>query len=260
MKKYLLLLMAASSLIIYSCGSGKKKAPDTISPKPSEISKLKPEDYYKKQIQYATFSGKMNVEYKDNKQEQKIAVNVKMNKGKDFWANAAALGGIVPVGRAYATPDSLKAIVNLNNTAYAMQYKDGVAMLKTELEFSSLQNMFIGNALLENAPIKSAKEENGEVFINLAKDGYTLDIIYDKTTAQIKRQVIENKQENFKATIDYSNYKPLTDRQPFAYYRQIEIINKQEKINVIMDYSKAELNIPVAISFAIPASMKIQKL
>lgn len=258
MRNYVIFIIAVLSIITYSCGSGKKKSPVDGDPKPPEISKIKPEEYYKKNIQYSTFSGKMNVTYKDAKQEQKIVVNVKMNKNKDFWANASALGGIVSVGRAYATLDSLKAIVNLNNTAYQMSYRDGVAMLKTDIEFASLQNLFIGNALLEGAPIKAAKEENNEIIINIHKDDYTLDITYDKTTAQIKKQIIENKKEQFKATILFNNYKPLPDRQPFSYDRNIEIWNKNEKILVTMEYTKAEINIPVSITFNIPANMKIQ--
>ncbi len=247
----------ACSVLLASCGGSKKAAVPDELPKPVISNKL--EDYYKKNIQYNTFSAKANVDYKDAKQSQSIIVLAKMNKAKDLWLSASALGGIVNVGKGYATPDSLKAVVNLTNSAYALSYKDGIAMIKTDIDFISLQNMFIGNALIENGKIQEAKEENGQVVLLTTKDDYNLTIYYDKANAQIKKQVIENKKANFIATMLFNNYKPLADKQPFSHNRSIAIIRNGEQINVEIEFSKVEINIPLSISFNIPTNYKLNQ-
>lgn len=246
-------------LNITSCKSNKKIANTTnTSSTPIKTNKL--EDFYKHQLDYHSFNGKMNLAFDDGKMDQKASANIKMNKGKDVWLMASALGGMIEVARGYATPDSLLGMVGLTKTAYKMSFADGIKKLGVDVGFESLQNLFIGNPLISNAKIQKSREENGKVILQFLQDGYELEIFYNKANGNMEKQLLSNKANNFNCEIIYENYQGLADKQPFSYNRTITIHDNGKKILTKIDFSKAEINTPAIINFRIPDNYKTGKL
>lgn len=248
------------SLLFASCGGSKKITGDKTTDTKIEIPAIKIEDYYKQGVNYNTFTGKAAMQYQNAKQSQKLGANIKMNKAKNIWTNINAMGGIVEVARAFITPDSLMAMLPLNRDAYALSYKDGLALIQAELDFATLQNLFIGNPLIEGAKDVKVEEQDGNIIVSLKQNGYNLFITYDKVTQLIKQQHITNTEKKFSCLILQQNYKPLADKQPFSFTRKIEINNNGEQMTMDMDFSKAEINIPADINFRIPESYTIKQI
>lgn len=259
-KKHIYILSAALLLLnITSCKTNQKLANNnTTATTPIKANKL--EDYYKHQLAYNSFNGKMSLSYDDGKMDQKAGANIKMNKGKDVWLMASAVGGMIEVARGYATPDSLLGMVGLTKTAYKMSFDEGIKKLGVAVGFESLQNLFIGNPLLSNATIQKSREAGNEVILNFTQDGYELDVHYDKATGHMTKQFLHNQSKNFKCEIIYENYQPLADKQPFSYNRTITIQDNGKKILTKIDFSKAEINTPAIINFRIPENYKVGKL
>lgn len=220
--------------------------------------KIPAEDYYKNAVAFKTFNGKASMSYSDKKQNQKLNTTLKMNDQKDIWASVSAVGGIVEVARAYITPDSLQALLPLNRDAYALKYQDGLALIQAELDFATLQNLFMGNALILNGKPKNIKQTDSTISLDIEKDGYILAITYDIKTGQILQQTISNASKNFDCTIVQSNYKPLTDKQPFSFSRSMVIKNGNDEMKLDMNFSKAEIDLPLEIKFRIPESYTIK--
>ncbi len=233
-----------------ACNTAKKVAA-TEPVKTGEI--LKPEDYLSHTISWNAFNGKADMHFENKDQNQDFTGNLRMHKDKDIWSSIVALG-IAEVARAYITPDSLKAMVRIGKKAYVLSYKEGLELIQAQVEFPVLQNLFIGNPLLSGVAIKKAEQKDSSIVITQVKDDFTQDLTYNKRTGTLTHLSLSSAQRNFKCDIRYEKYGPITNQQPFAFNRYIVINNKGEEIRLDMEFSKAELDVPLETAFSIPDS------
>lgn len=244
-------ILAAGLLTLEACNTTKKTAV-TEPVKPVAEGK-KPEEYLAQKIDYTTFNSKASIHFENKDQNQDFTSAIRMNKDKDIWSSIIALG-ITEVARAYITPDSLKAMVRIGKKAYVLSYKEGLELIQAQVEFPVLQNLFIGNPLISDVPVKSSSEKDSLIMITQQKDDFTQVLSFNKQTGILQELSLSSTQRNFKCDIKYSKYGAITGKQPFAFYRAIVITNKGETVKLDIDYSKAELDVPVDVSFSIPNS------
>ncbi len=254
------LVMAAALLLITQACNTTKKTTATGPEKPVSQDK-KPEEYLAQTIAWSSFSGKADMHFESKDQNQDFTGNLRMRKEKDIWASVIALG-IAEVARASITPDSLRAMIRIGKKAYALSYKEGLELIQAQVEFPSLQNLFIGDPLINNVAVKHAESKDSLIMITVAKDDFTELLTYNKRTGTLQELQLNSDQRNFRCNIRYEKYGPITGKQPFAFNRYIVINNKGEEIKLNMEFSKAELDVPVETSFSIPDSyerMSIKK-
>ncbi len=243
-----------------ACSSTKKVTTVTEPVKPENQEK-KPEDYLAQTIAWSSFSGKADMHFENKDQNQDFTGNLRMHKGKDIWASVIALG-IAEVARASITPDSLRAMIRIGKKAYALSYQEGLELIQAQVEFPVLQNLFVGDPLINNVPVKSAINQDSLITITVVKDDFTEVLTYNKKTSTLQELQLNSDRRDFKCNIRYEKYGPITGRQPFAFNRYVVISNKGEEVKLNMEFSKAELDVPVETNFSIPDSyqrMSIKK-
>lgn len=246
------LALASLALLLGAEACNTTKKVTTTEPvKPSE--NLKPEDYLSHTIAWNTFSGKADMHLENKDQDQSFTGNLRLRKDKDIWASVVALG-IAEVARAYITPDSLRAIVRIGKKAYALSYKEGLELIQAQVEFPVLQNLFVGNPLIAGVPVKKAEQKDSMIVITQVKDDFTQELTYNKRTGTLTNLQLNSTERNFTCSIRYEKYGPITNQQPFAFNRYIVIHNKGEQVKLDMEFSKAELDVPVETTFSIPES------
>lgn len=242
-----------------SCKTSKKAAapPDVIG---KTEQGRKPEDYLQQKVSYSSFSGKAQMHYEGKDQSQDFTANIRMRKDKDMWTSIVALGGLLEAARAYVTPDSLKAIDKLGRKAYVLSYQEGVNLIDAQVEFPVLQNLIIGNVLFDNEPVKNVSEKDSLIIIAMSKDDFDQTLTYNKNTGLLQQTELVSGKRNFSCSISYEKYAAITGKQPFAYNRSISINNKGQQIKLTMEFSKADLDVPVEMPFSISDSYKIQEV
>lgn len=243
-------LLLAGVFAFPACNTSKKIA--EVEPKKVETG-MKPEAYLAQKIQYSTFSGKAQMHFENKDQNQDFSGNIRMQKDKNIWASVVALG-IAEVARASITPDSLRAIVRIGKKAYALSYEDGLQLIQAQVDFPVLQNLFIGNPLIDNGPIKNVEQKDSLIMLTLVKDEFNEVLTYNKQSGMLQQLELTSEKRNFKCSIRYEKYGAITNKQPFAFNRYIVINNKGQEIKLDMEFSKAELDVPVDVSFSIPDS------
>jgi hypothetical protein len=244
---------------LYSCKGSKKTT--TTNEVVKELPKgLQPKDYLQQKIEYTAFSGKAAMHFEGKNQSQDFTANIKMRKDKDIWVSIVAMGGLIEAARAYITPDTLKAINKLQRHAYVLPYQEGTKLIDAELEFPALQSLLIGNVLIDDAPIKDIVESDSVLSFTCTKDEFDQRLTYNKRTGLLKEATLKSDKRKFSCQITYDKYAAITGKQPFAFYRTMAIDNKGEKINLTMDFGKAELNVPVEMPFTINNSYELQNL
>jgi len=253
-----ILVATATLTMLYSCKTPKKAAssPDIVNKKEQQ---RKPEDYLQQKINYSSFSGKAQMHYEGKNQSQDFTANIRMRKDKDIWSSIIALGGLLEAARAYVTPDSLKAVDKLGRKAYVLSYDEGAGLIDAQVEFPVLQNLLIGNVLFDE-PVKSVSEKDSLIMIVMNKDDFNQTLTYNKHTGLLQQTDLSSDKRNFNCSISYEKYAATTGKQPFAYNRVINISNKGQQIKLTMEFSKAELDVPVEMPFSINDSYKLQQI
>lgn len=255
MFRYLLIIIL-SCYCISSCRTPAKTVSTPTEPAPFTKS-FQAQDYLNSLIQYQTFSSKANINIRTANDNQSLSTNIKMRKNKDIWSSVQALGGLMEVARGYITTDSLKAIVRIGKKAYQLSYEEGLQLLQADIEFSALQNLIIGNPLIEGGKIIKSYEDSLLFNIDIQKGDYYQTLSYDKSTHLLQTLVLKAPKKSFECKVNYKNYKPLAMKEAFAHSQSIQIINKGEAIFVEMNFSNVQLNTPLEMQFSIPSSYTI---
>jgi hypothetical protein len=87
--------------------------------------------------------------YKDNDTEQDLGVSIVMEKDKYIYMNVTAVLGIT-VARLLATPDSIVILDMLHRKCIIADYSYVKKMTNADLRLGNLQNLFMGNTLIDN--------------------------------------------------------------------------------------------------------------
>src|SRR5690606_13560142 len=226
---------------------------------PTVVKPMQASDFLTNKIHYNTFSGRAQAHLVTKDQDQNFSANLKMKKGSVIWSSLIALG-IAEVARANITPDSLRALVRIGKKAYAMSYEEGQKFINAEVEFATLQNLLVGNVLVEDMPVKSLKEKDSVVVITTEQGGNTQVLTYGKASKLLKHVSLSAPAKDFSCDISYEKYGPTSNSQPFAYQRKIIIKNQKEVVKLDLDFTRAELDIPLEIAFDIPTSYTLQTI
>lgn len=247
--------LGAGVLLLSACSSSKR----ITRPEVIKEQQVNATDYLERKIHYNTFLGKAQAHLVSKDQDQQFTMNLRMKKDQQIWSSIIAMG-IAEVARASITPDSLRALVRIGKKAYTMSYQEGQQLIKADVTFPELQQLLIGNALMEDGTIKKVEESDSLVWITMEKDGYTQVLTYGKAQQVLKHLQLKASDRDFSCEVTYGKYAATTHSQPFAYQRNIVIKNNNDIIRLDLDFTKAELDVPVEFAFDIPTSYTRQSV
>lgn len=244
-----LIMIAGAALLFASCNSSRGIVKSNVKNKA-----VTADEYLAQKIDYHTFSGKAKMNYQGGGESQQFTANIRMNKDKDVWASITALGGLIEAARAYITPEKLQARNSINRQYYDLSYNEGLALIQAQVSFADLQDLMAGNPLLNDVAVQSSEKTDSIFTITKQKEDITEVLNYNIKTGLLQTISLSSKAKDFACTIVYSAYAPTTNKLPFAYSRTIDITNKGKQVHLDMNFTKAELNVPVDMPYSVPSS------
>jgi len=205
------------------------------------------------QIDFKTFSAKMNVDYTDaGNKKYNVNANLRMYKDSAIWISANALLGIEAM-RVLITKDSVFLLNKLNKeyVARSVDYLQEVTSLP--LTLSTLQNLLIGNVVFLDSNITSYSKNSdntlsllstGPFFKNLVTLSQDKDLLYHSKLDD--RDITRSRT----ADLSYSDYD--TKKGPlFSTKRKITIAEKK-KLDIVLDFKQYDFNQDVSFPFSVP--------
>jgi len=205
-------------------------------------------NHYTNQPRFKTLSGRVKIDYTNGDESQGVNVSLRMEKDKAIWMSA-------PLGmvKAYITPDKVSFYNKLQNEYFDGDFSYLSHLLGTDLDFEKVQNLLLGNAVMD-----------------LRKEKYNSEI-YDGTY-QLKPK---NAQELFKILfqLEPKNFKIATQqisqpekfRQLSAKYTyqdisgsvlpdEIKITAEEagELTKIDLSFRNLELNKPMSFPYKVP--------
>ena len=256
-------------LALYACRSTKKiqsaivkkdtvAVPIAVVDRSKEDSVLFIQKHYdsilQNKINYTTFSGKVDVEYRDG-DGKKYDVNavIRMYKDSVIWVSVTAILGIEGL-RAYITRDSVKLLNKQDKvyTARSVSYLQEVTALP--LNLSTLQDLLVGNPVFLEPRIVSYSTSPGTISLlslgDFFKNLFTISS-ENKLTISSKLDDVEE-MRNRTCYLSYEEYE--TKKGPnFSTRRSINVSEKKQ-LDIKLNYRQYEFNETLSFPFNVPKS------
>lgn len=236
---------------VVSCKSSKVLADNTIDDGLSAKSVIKA--HYQNATNFKTVRGKVKIEYTNGTDSQSFTVSLRMEKDKGIWISARL--GIV---KAYITPDRVSFYNKLQNEYFDGDFSYLSQLLGTELNFYSVQNLLLGQAILDL--------KNDKYGISTVENTYKLT---PKTARELFKVLFQIEPKNFKIAsqqvsqvmkgrllqIDYKNYQNVG---PTIWPNEIFIqaIDRGNENAITLEYKNLELNQKFNFPYSIPKGFK----
>ncbi len=269
--KNLILLSICSLLLLASCRPTKQVIQSVISPRDttSPVASTSPvRNQFSdsvagviktKHINFNTFSSKIKIESSDNNgKNPDITALVKIQADSSIWISLTATFLNVEVYRLYISKDS---VVLLDKREKTVQYRSlDYLQTVTEIPFdyTSLQDLIVGNAIFYDADKANNVLSNTEILSSFIGQEFKHLLTLDANNFHLIHSKLDDINENRHRTSDvsYSDY-VMVDGYDFSAKRKITVAEKN-KIQVSMEFNKAEFNKPLEINFTVPKNYTIK--
>ncbi|GAB3005615.1 DUF4292 domain-containing protein [Niabella terrae] len=207
-------------------------------------------------IDYETFSGRIAVDYADDKGKgNSFNVKLQMKKGELVWLSATGPFGIEGA-RVLITPDSVKIVNRLQREYIAT----GTDYLKQKMglpvDFNTLQELLIGNPVFVNTTNATITKNEGGYQISSQTEQFRnlLQVLlpgYLPASSQLED--LDSSQQRA-AHLTYGNYIDV-EGQLFSVKRQIDV-NYKSGLHIKMDFESHSFSSPLNTPFSVPSGYK----
>lgn len=258
LNSFLLLFLA---VIAISCKPKKVIVAPPVSPVKAEVAPdKKPENLNmlkSKDLSFNTLSLKGKASLNVGGDENNVTMLIRMEKDKKIWVSITAIAGI-EVARAVITPDSLLLRNNLQKTHTRKPFSYIYRFTNTQINFRLLQSVLAGNTIADFMTIKSNLTlENGVWVLK----GLTNNLAYQSlfnTLLKVSETSLNDAKTAQAFKVTYGSYTPLNSTL-FPSSLKINSMSGVKKIDVDINFTKIDINVPVDFPFTVPKSYELIK-
>ncbi|MEM7103109.1 MAG: DUF4292 domain-containing protein [Bacteroidota bacterium] len=236
---FLVLMASACKTSKEAVGDLKRKPPRYL------VERLKDN-----QRQYEWFSGKGKLKFTSEGKTQSATTNIRMRKDSLIWINVTKIG--FEAARMLITPDSVHILLRREKEYYAREFQAFADEYNLDIDFNTLQQIVLGNALLPDSRKLDSKIDPPHYLLT-AKDGiYTREFRMGGSDYLLAQMKVSEPSTNRTFTVDYETYKAVSNASAFAYDRSA-IFTQDDVSQAELDirFSKIELDIPKNTPFSI---------
>lgn len=217
-------------------------------------------NHYKNSFDKESITAKMKVKYRGKTNLPSVTASMRIKKDETIWISLSKIG--FPVGKVLITKDKVSYYEKINRTYFEGDFALLSGFLGTELDYEKVQNLLLGQAILNLKNEKHSvdlKEKSYELTPKKANSLFDIFYLINSGNYKIAQQRIEQAKENKKLTIDYSKYEKI-DGEFFP--KKVLITAKDHNFtnSVDVDYKSVQFNKAVSFPFSIPKGYKEIKL
>jgi hypothetical protein len=248
-----------SLLLIVFLVSCKSKAV-VVDKKPVAIVPIKPdsvmnaqriiEQHYGNKNDFSTLYIRSSAKYRDDKQTQNVSAEIKIKKNEKILVSIRFLG--FTMAKALITPTSVQYYEKINGTYFEGNYEALSQWLGTNLDFTKIQNMLIGQ------PIDDLTKENFDFM--LFDKSYKLSatnnktekaFFFDSTTFLLQKQEMVQPEQERMFEANYNNFQEFTT-MTLPGNLQINATQIKGKTEILIDYNSATFNEELSFPYSVP--------
>lgn len=254
MKKYIALALVvvlacfASSLTLVSC---KTKSVIAEAKATEEIpAKTVVENHYANKKDFKTLYIKASARYEDDKQSQNVTAEIKILKDEKILVSIRFLG--ITMAKALITPKEVKYYEKLGGKFFEGDYAALSKWLGTDLDYSKVQNMLIGQSLDDLTKGKYKTSIEDKLYkLETTSAGTEKTFYFEASKFLIKKEEITQNAKNRSLLVSYPNHKDYATMNLPAEFL-IEAFNEGKKTTINIDYNAATFNEELSFPYSVP--------
>lgn len=213
------------------------------------------EDIIAKQVDFNTISIRAKANLEIEGEENNVTMSIRMVKDKTIWISVTAVAGL-EIARALITPDSLKILNRVENTYTQKPFSYVYEFANKQLNFNSLQSIFVGNAMpefLNDKSLVTMSDKSAVLSGTLGSLIYSLSV-NDKLRISETSLKDDDEKQSFQVV-----YKDFTVISGQAIPQSVNLKSTAEDKNVAIDlkYNRVNVNVSVDLPFNVPQRFKV---
>ena len=207
----------------------------------------------KNKINFKTFSAKIKVQYEDSKGKQPdVNAFVRMQKDSVIWISINATFLSIEAFRILITKDHVTILNKLNKQVEERPFSFIEEIAKIPLDFTTLQDLIIGNPIYVGDKIVSYKETENRILLSTMGKYFKNLITMSANNNLIERSKLDDLDVTLNRTGDltYSEYENKVGFY-FSTYREITVAEKT-KVDIILNFKQYDFNTELSFPFSVP--------
>ncbi|WP_422858277.1 DUF4292 domain-containing protein [Flagellimonas sp. S174] len=205
-------------------------------------------NHYGNQEDFKTLRGKVKIDYSNGRESQGISVSLRMEKDKVIWISAPL--GVV---KAHITPEKVSFYNKLQGEYFDGDFSFLSELLGTELDFASVQNLLLGNAILDMRKEKftsQVADGNYQLQPKKAKALFSLLFQLEPKHFKVATQEVLQPEENRFLSAKYT-YQDISGRI-FPNSVQVVALDKKDRTIIDLNFRNLELDKTLNFPYKIP--------
>lgn len=254
MKKYISILVL--SIAVISCKSKavavQGNTSQTIAPKED---KKVIEKHYDNKLDFSTLYIKASAKYVDEKQSQNVTAEIRIEKDKQILISVRFLG--ITMAKALITPSAVSYYEKINSTYYEGDFTSLSKWLGTDLDYSKVQNLLIGEAFDDLRKGKYTQTIVENLFrLDEEKDANLKKTFFlDGEKYLIQKEEISQPSENRNLQIAYADRK-VFDQGTLPTGIEINAVQPKGKTSINLNYNNISFNEELSFPYSVPSGYK----
>ena len=234
------------STIVFGCKSTKSvvggEVDDSISTKKIIA------NHYGNQEDFKTLRGRVKIDYSNGKESQGISVSLRMEKDKVIWISAPL--GVV---KAHITPQKVSFYNKLQGEYFEGDFTYFSELLGTELDFVSVQNLLLGNAITDLRKERfNSKVSDGNYELKPKRAGALFSLLFQLEPKHFKiatQEVLQPKENRF-LSAEYT-YQDISGKI-FPNSVKVVAVDHKDKTTIDLSFRNLELDKTLNFPYKIP--------
>ena len=241
---FLLLLLAFT---VPACKSFRRAQGASLKPK---TDKVLMKNLLENQVSADWFGGKAKITYSDEYGRETFSANIRIRKDSIIWMNFKKFS--LEGARVLIRPDSIFVIDRLNGQYAAKPFEAAQREYNLPVGFQGLQAVLLGNPVFFTSE-STASIDSSYYLLSQKTDRLEAKYWLDGAQLLLRRFFVNDFRNSRSMDIYASDYQRLEDKQNFSYVRHLNLNSPDMgKMNVEIEFSKVEINVPQKIEFEIP--------
>lgn len=219
----------------------------------SELKKFHSADFTPEYFQF-----KCKVDFSSSKMSENFTVNGRLKRDSVIWMSITPGLGIEVV-RCLIRKDSVFLLDRINNKAYAYDFNFINEQFQTQLAYSNLEAMILGNLPYKKEMFDRLikQEAEGLFLLRQHRGEQKIDNYVVATTLRLGNLDVLNKKDNSTLSVKYENFVPLDSIQFANNVKAVAKISdstgKEGTTTIDLQYTKTEISAkPLNFPFNVP--------
>ncbi|MCC9062507.1 DUF4292 domain-containing protein [Flavobacterium piscisymbiosum] len=255
MKKYIALVLLTAFMV--SCKS-KAVAVQNNNGNAEVITKEDKkavEKHYDNKLDFSTLYIKASARYADEKQSQNVTADIRIEKDKQILVSVRFLG--ITMAKALITPTTVSYYEKINSSYYEGDFTSLSKWLGTELDYSKVQNLLVGEALddLRKGKYTQTIVDNLFKLEDLKETNIKKAFYLDAEKYLVQKEEISQPAENRMLQISYGDSK-VFNQGTLPTSIEINAIQPKGKTNINLNYNNISFNEELSFPYSVPSGYK----